>query len=148
VGEDILGFMTGGLLGTSGAGPIDLAKGIFGEGFGGGGHGGGGGGKHRPGEFTGAALERQRLSGKGVVETDAAKGILESIGARTSGSALTAMQAWIKQEGGHFVNQAKFNPLNTTQPMPGAGNTGSQGNIKVYRSWQQGIEATAKTLSG
>jgi hypothetical protein len=30
--------------------------------------------------------------------------------------------------------------------MPGAGNTGSQGNIKVYQNWDQGIDATIRTL--
>lgn len=103
---------------------------------------------HKAGEMSGAALDRLRATGKGVSEGSAAKAILESIGAPTGGSALAAMEAWVKQEGGHFKNQAKFNPLNTTQPEPGAGNTGSRGNIKVYKSWQQGIEATAKTLSG
>ena len=42
-------------------------------------------------------------------------------------------------EGGHWHNQARYNPLNTTQSEPGAGNTGSQGNIKVYKSWDQGL---------
>lgn len=57
-----------------------------------------------------------------------------------------ALVGWEKAEGGHWHNTAKFNPLNTTQPMPGAGSTGAQGNIKVYRSWQQGLDATARTL--
>jgi TP901 family phage tail tape measure protein len=105
-------------------------------------------GKHTQGEFPGGALNRLMVSGKGVSEQAASKAILESIGAPTGGSPLAAMEAWIKQEGGHFKNQAKYNPLNTTLAMPGAGNTGSQGNIKVYQNWQQGIEATAKTLGG
>lgn len=58
-----------------------------------------------------------------------------------------AIVAWEKAEGGHWNNSAKYNPLNTTQPMPGAGNTGTQGNIKVYRSWQQGLEASVKTIN-
>lgn len=57
-----------------------------------------------------------------------------------------AIEGWEKAEGGHWHNDAKYNPLNTTQPMPGAGNTGSQGNIKIYRSWGQGLDATVKTL--
>jgi len=56
------------------------------------------------------------------------------------------MVGWMRAEGGHYHNDAKYNPLNTTQPEPGAGNTGTQGNIKVYRSWNQGIDATVKTL--
>jgi hypothetical protein len=53
---------------------------------------------------------------------------------------------WEKAEGGHWNNTARYNPLNTTLALPGAGNTGTQGNIKVYKSWQQGIEATVNTL--
>ncbi len=49
-------------------------------------------------------------------------------------------------EGGHWHNDAKYNPLNTTQSEPGAGNTGTQGNIKVYRNWNQGVDATVATL--
>lgn len=57
-----------------------------------------------------------------------------------------ALVGWQRAEGGHYNNDARFNPLNTTQPMPGAGNTGTQGNIKVYRSPKQGLRATVKTL--
>lgn len=56
-----------------------------------------------------------------------------------------ALVGWQRAEGGH-TNGARFNPLNTTQPMPGAGNTGTQGNIKVYRNRRQGLRATVKTL--
>lgn len=59
---------------------------------------------------------------------------------------LTAVVAWARAEGGHNVNNAAWNPLNTTKPMPGAGNTGSQGNIKVYVSRAQGLEATVATI--
>lgn len=71
--------------------------------------------------------------------------VLRRIGAQPTGQNMRAMRAWIKQEGGH-TNGARYNWLNTTQPAPGAGNTGTQGNIKVYRTAQQGVEATAKTL--
>lgn len=57
-----------------------------------------------------------------------------------------ALVGWQRAEGGHWHNSARYNPLNTTQPEPGAGNTGTQGNIKVYRSAQQGIDATVRTL--
>jgi len=58
------------------------------------------------------------------------------------------LTAWEKQEGGNWANDAKYNPLNTTEPEPGAGNTGSQGNIKVYTSWKEGVAATVATLKG
>lgn len=73
--------------------------------------------------------------------------LLKLGGWRTSTENLVAVVAWARQEGGHNHNNAAWNPLNTTQPMPGAGNTGSQGNIKVYVSRRQGLEATVKTLT-
>ena len=84
--------------------------------------------------------------GTNATPTSFAQGVLKSLGAPTSGSSLRAMEAWEAQEGGNWQNLARFNPLNTTEPMPGAGNTGAQGNIKVYQSWQQGLEATLRTL--
>jgi hypothetical protein len=75
-----------------------------------------------------------------------AASVLHGLGVRQTPGAMKALKGWIAAEGGHWNNNARFNPLNTTQPMPGAGNTGSQGNIKVYRNWRQGIDATVKTL--
>jgi len=72
--------------------------------------------------------------------------VLHDLGIKQTPGAVRALVGWMKAEGGHWHNDAKYNPLNTTQPMPGAGNTGSQGNIKVYRDWQQGVQATVKTL--
>lgn len=72
--------------------------------------------------------------------------VLHGIGAPITKQNVRAMVGWSKAEGGHFNNKARYNPLNTTQPMAGAGNTGSQGNIKVYKSWDQGIQATVKTI--
>lgn len=71
--------------------------------------------------------------------------VLQKLGIRPTPGALKFMVAWARAEGGH-TNGAKYNYYNTTMPEPGAGNTGTQGNIKVYRSWQQGIDATAATL--
>jgi hypothetical protein len=59
---------------------------------------------------------------------------------------MQGMLGWEQAEGGHWHNSARFNPLNTTLPMPGAGNTGTQGNIKSYRSPRQGVRATVRTL--
>lgn len=72
--------------------------------------------------------------------------LLAKLGIRQTRANTQALVGWANAEGGHWNNQAKYNPLNTTQDMPGAGNTGSQGNIKVYRDWAQGLDATVKTL--
>ena len=95
------------------------------------------------------SLTGQELEGvKGHQLTPAvfAQDLLGMMGIPASGQAVQDMVAWEAQEGGNWHNLARYNPLNTTYPMPGAGNTGSQGNIKVYTSWDQGLEATAKTL--
>lgn len=49
--------------------------------------------------------------------------------------------AWERAEGG----TAKWNPLNTTEPMPGATDYNSAG-VKNYGTPITGIAATAKTL--
>lgn len=78
--------------------------------------------------------------------TSWAHALLSRLGIKPNPANVKALVGWAQAEGGHWKNQARFNPLNTTQPAAGAGNTGSQGNIKAYRSWQQGLDATVQTL--
>jgi hypothetical protein len=75
-----------------------------------------------------------------------ATAVLRKLGKPVNDRSVSNLVGWARAEGGHTANDARYNYLNTTQPMPGAGNTGTQGNIKVYRSLQQGIDATVKTL--
>jgi hypothetical protein len=91
----------------------------------------------------GLTLERGSVE---VEQHDFAVKLQRALGIEPTALSTLKIWAWLRQEGGNWNNSAKYNPLNTTLPMPGAGNTGAQGNIKVYRSWQQGIEATASTL--
>jgi hypothetical protein len=72
--------------------------------------------------------------------------VIRGLGKQPTERAVSNLIGWARAEGGHTHNDARYNYLNTTQPMPGAGNTGSQGNIKVYRNLQQGVQATVKTL--
>ena len=58
---------------------------------------------------------------------------------------IAAITAWEMAEGGHWYNTAYYNPLNTTQDMPGATVFNSVG-VKAYTSWKEGLEATVKTL--
>jgi hypothetical protein len=81
-------------------------------------------------------------------QAEFAEKVLGGLGIPFNTTSMTKFMAWEQQEGGNWSNSAKYNPLNTTLALPGAGNTGSQGNIKVYTSWQQGVEATVKTLGG
>jgi hypothetical protein len=82
-----------------------------------------------------------------VTPADFARAVLSQIGAPLTQDNIDAMVGWETAEGGNWNNDAAYNPLNTTEAEPGAGNTGTQGNIKVYRSWQQGISATVSTLT-
>jgi hypothetical protein len=77
-----------------------------------------------------------------------AEKVFKHLGIPLTQMSLTKFMAWMQQEGGNWHNSARYNPLNTTLAEPGAGNTGTQGNIKVYVSWQQGIDATVRTLKG
>lgn len=78
--------------------------------------------------------------------TDFANALLSALGFPVTGADVTTLVFWENHEGGNWHNDARYNPLNTTQPEPGSGVTGTQGDIGVYLSWDQGIEATVTTL--
>jgi hypothetical protein len=79
-------------------------------------------------------------------KTQFAEAVLEGLGIHPTPANLEAFVAWENQEGGHWNNSRKYNPLNTTLKMPGASYGGQQGNIASYISWSQGVAATVKTL--
>jgi cell wall-associated NlpC family hydrolase len=68
--------------------------------------------------------------------------LLRSLGAPATPQNLRFLGAWQQAEGG----SAAYNPLNTTQHAPGAGSYNSVG-VRSYTSAQQGLHATAHTLS-
>jgi len=67
--------------------------------------------------------------------------LLENIGAPVSEENLKFLYAWRQAEG----KGGKFNPFNTTQPMPGAVTINSHG-VKSYQTLEDGMVATIKTL--
>jgi hypothetical protein len=76
-----------------------------------------------------------------------AKAILSVMGWPETQSNIDALEAWEQAEGGNWHNSAAYNPLNTTQPEPGATSAGtSQASIRAYTGWPEGIAATAATL--
>lgn len=95
--------------------------------------------------MTVSATVAQAKAGE-VTQQSFAEEVLVRLGIKPTQSSVSKFVAWEKQEGGHWNNSARYNPLNTTLNLPGAGNTGTQGNIKVYTSWQQGVDATVKTI--
>lgn len=75
--------------------------------------------------------------------------VLLGIGAPPTVANTNSMMDWISHEStypGNGVNTGgKYNPLNTTQPMPGSTRYNSD-NVQNYTSAGQGVTATVKTL--
>ncbi len=74
-----------------------------------------------------------------------ARALLGYLGAPLSSQNLTAITAWEFAEGGHWFNAARYNPLDTTMPEPGATAMNGVG-VKAYTSWAEGFVATVATL--
>ena len=85
-------------------------------------------------------------SGGKVTQLTWAKAFLKSISMPMTVDNVAAVVAWEMAEGGHWYNTAHFNPLNTSQPMPGARTFNSHG-VKIYTSWAQGLKATVITIN-
>lgn len=63
-----------------------------------------------------------------------------------TGQNICAVVGWEHAEGGHFIQgSTTFNPLNTSQSMPGATVFNSHG-VKNYPNWSTGLVASVKTL--
>ena len=74
-----------------------------------------------------------------------AQAILTRLGYPVTRLNVSDIMSWENAEGGNWGNDAKFNPLNTTQGMAGSKSINSVG-VQAYTSWQQGLNATLKTL--
>jgi hypothetical protein len=75
-----------------------------------------------------------------------AESLLTALGYPVTKLAVTDVMSWEAQEN----TNAKFNPLATTQPMPGSTMFNDLGNgigVQNYTSAEQGLEATVKTLN-
>ena len=101
---------------------------------------------------TGAA---SNTSGTGTTSSMSATGnqsefatsLLTRLGAPLTEGNLKALTTWMRFEGGHWNNSAKYNPLNTTLKVSGASSMNSVG-VKAYKNWDEGIDATVSTLTG
>ncbi len=91
-----------------------------------------------------APLLLMKAGGK-VTQVTWAQAVLKSLGMPITADNVAAVVAWEMAEGGHWYNTAYYNPLNTTQSMPGATIFNSVG-VKAYTSWEQGLKATVITL--
>jgi peptidoglycan hydrolase CwlO-like protein len=77
--------------------------------------------------------------------TSWAQALLGYLGLPRTSQNLTAITAWELAEGGNWFNSARYNPLDTTMPEPGATDMNSVG-VKAYTSWAEGFTATVATL--
>jgi len=77
-----------------------------------------------------------------MTREDFARALLAEVGAKPTQRNLWALVSWIQAEGG----DASYNPLNTTLEMPGSTDYNGVG-VKNYQSFEQGVEATARTLN-
>ena len=93
-----------------------------------------------------SAPELLMKAGGKVTQITWAQAFLKRLGMPMTADNVAAMVAWEMAEGGHWYNTAYFNPLNTTQSMPGATVFNSVG-VKAYKSWAQGLEATVITIN-
>jgi hypothetical protein len=81
-----------------------------------------------------------------------ASAVLNKLGAPVNESNVSSFLRWMNQEDGRSVQEQgtraigieRFNPLNTKWNSPGSVDSG--GGIKSYNSFEQGVDATVKTL--
>jgi hypothetical protein len=82
-----------------------------------------------------------------VTPTLFAEALLGRLGVPVSPNNVAAIVAFEAWEAGHMNNTARFNPMNTHRDMPGATQApGLLAGTRAYASWDDGVEATARTL--
>lgn len=80
-----------------------------------------------------------------MADQDWRKNVLLAIGAPATKQNLAFLEGWAHVEN----TKAAYNPLATTLDMPGATTlSGNPDGVKNYRTFQQGVTATARTIRG
>jgi len=101
-----------------------------------------------PSYFVGGPGASYAVGAEAMTPLLFAQRLLLRLGMPMTDNNIRAMVAFQNQEGGHMANKAWFNPLNVMQPFEGA--VQAAGNIlkgiKAYRSWDDGVVATANLL--
>ena len=92
-----------------------------------------------------SAPELLMKAGGKVTQVTWAQALLKALAVPMTSENVAAIVAWEMAEGGNWYNAAHYNPLNTTEPMPGATVFNSVG-VKAYTSWAEGLKATVITL--
>src|SRR5581483_1158311 len=76
-----------------------------------------------------------------------ARGLLAQLGVPHTDHNVRALMAWMHAEGGHWNNDAEYNPLNATYRMPGSLPVPGRPGLQRYVSREQGLNATAAALA-
>jgi hypothetical protein len=77
-----------------------------------------------------------------------AEALLTAIGAPVTKMTVADIMSWETAEGGHWANSAKYNPLNTTWQLNGSSPMkNNSAGVQSFKSWNDGITATVKTLT-
>ena len=92
-----------------------------------------------------SAPELLMKAGGKVTQITWAQAFVKTLGMPMTADNVAAIVAWEMAEGGHWYNVAHYNPLNTTQTMPGSTSMNSVG-VKAYSSWAVGLKATEITI--
>jgi hypothetical protein len=99
-----------------------------------------------PSPYVVGGPESHVVGDRSMTPTRFAQELLAALGMPQSDNNIRALVAAQAVEGGHMHNSALFNPLNTTLRMPGSGAVTKIG-VQAFTDWNQGVEATAKTLT-
>jgi hypothetical protein len=106
-----------------------------------------GGGSSGSSGASGVGLSKNPKAG----QKSFALALLRKLDIKPTQTAIDALMAWQQREGGHWKNSATYNPLNTMLQKDGSVNymSGQEGKgVQAYMSLDQGIDATADTLTG
>lgn len=91
---------------------------------------------------TDSKTDSSMIPTKTTQDDDFYKQVLSCVGAKPTKDNMSFMYAWRQAEGGKASN----NPFNTSHKLPGSTTYNSHG-VQNYKSSEDGIEATCKTLN-
>ncbi len=93
-----------------------------------------------------------KATGPDMGRDEWARALISKLGGSPNETNTSAVLSWMAAEGGHWKNTAGYNPLNTTLLMPGStkygGKGGGKNGVQHYVDWEQGLDATIRTLKG
>jgi hypothetical protein len=99
------------------------------------------------GSTSAAGQQPAQSNGKNYTPDQWAAAFLSKAGISPNKYNVKAVSTWERYEGGHWHNRAKYNPLNTTQKMDDRDPSMNSSGVKIYESWDEGLQASVNTLN-